>query len=93
MDREARLRMLEQELESLFAAVRSSLADHHAENVRSFIDAAEYGLAFEEITGSLVEQNARITAEALRLAEDAAAALGKQNDIYLENLRNGSDGH
>ena len=87
MDRGAELRTLEQKLEALFAAVRSSLSDRQQENVRSFIDATEYGLAFEEITGSLVEQNIRLTAAAFFLAEDAAAALGKQSDNYLQNLR------
>lgn len=87
MDRIAQLDILEQRIKALFAVVRPSLSAPRAENVRSFIEATEYGLAFEEITGSLVEADVRLTADALRLAEDAAAVLGKQNDTYLQNLR------
>jgi hypothetical protein len=87
VDREAHFKLVEQKLEALLSIVRPSLTDRQADNVRSFINATEYGLAFEEITGWAVEENRPFSADALRLAEEAAAAMGMQNDEYLDILR------
>ena len=87
MDRAAHFKFLDEKLKALFAIVRPSLSELQAENVRLFIEATEYGLALEEITGWVVEETKPFPAEALELAEEAAAAMGTQDDEYLQALR------
>ena len=87
VESDAHGKLLEERLEALFTIVRPSLTDWQADNIRSFVDAREYAPAFEEITGWAVEENKPFSAKVLRLAEEAAAALGMQSDEYLEILR------
>ncbi len=80
-------RDLESQLERLLTMTRPSFDDSEMKEIRELLSAGEYGVALEQLTGYVAEKDKPFSAEALRLAEQAAAAMGMENDEVILALR------
>ena len=86
MDAE-RFRAVESQLARLLTIVQPDFDDAETREVRELLDAGEYGVALEQLTGYVAEKGKPFSAEALRLAEQVAAAMGMESDEVLLALR------
>lgn len=74
---------LENRLRQALALAQKDLAPTHVRNVHDFLDAAEYGLAFETLAGAIVEANVLLTNKLCALMREAASQMN-----YSENFSN-----
>lgn len=72
---------LENLLQRALELVQRQLAPVDAQYVHDFLDAAEYGLAFETLACSVVEANAPVSAAFCALIQDAAHRMNYGDDF------------
>ena len=80
-------RTVESQLERLLAMVLPSFNDAETQEIRELLSAGEYGVALEQLTGYVAEKDKPFSAEALQLAEEAAASMGMDSDEVILALR------
>ena len=72
---------LENRLRQALELTQKVLAPVHVQNVRDFLDAAEYGLAFETLAGAIVEANVPLTGRLCSLMREAASRMNYREDF------------
>jgi hypothetical protein len=69
-------------LEEFYKSVKSVISENNREYTESYLNAGEWSLAFEVITGSIVRHNLPISANALLLAEELVKLLDMEGDDF-----------
>lgn len=78
---------LERRFRSLLGASDAGWARAEIAEVQSYLDAGEYGLAFETFVSIAVEENKPVSENALSIAGDLAERMDVQGGDALRKLR------
>ncbi len=82
---------LEQRIAGLLASLASSLTDDEQGEVHEFLDATEYGLALETLSGILVEEDKPIEARILYEFDELSRAMRLRDEAFMYHLHNTFD--
>lgn len=82
---------LEQRIAGLLSILANDLTPDEQREVLEFLDATEYGLALETLSGILVEENKRIDARVLYEFDEISSAMKLRDEAFMYHLHNTFD--